>query len=84
MDNNRKTEFVSELCMGKAINRHNHKAYLLLHVFIVICGSYSLLKTHCTNHLQALATLIVIASTVAYTVHLFTQIYSIANNLTYD
>jgi hypothetical protein len=84
MDNSRKTEFVSEMCLGKTINMHNHKAYLLLHAFTISCGTYALLHANCANHLQALACLVLFVAIAAYFVHLIAQVYAICVNLTYE
>jgi hypothetical protein len=84
MDNNRKTEFTSELLLGKCINRRNHIAYLLMHVSLISCGIYALTNANITNHVIALLVLVVFAAIVTYTIHLVVQVYGICRNLTYD
>jgi uncharacterized membrane protein len=84
MDHNRKTEFISELLWGKSVNRRNHIAYLLMHIFVISCGLYSLIHVNITNHIIALLVIIVFVAVVVYFIHLLVQVYGICRNLTYD
>jgi len=84
LDNNRKTEFISEMCLGRNINRSNHKAYLLLHLSMVGAGANTLLQASITNHLLALLALIILVATLSLLFHLVAQVYALSHNLTYD
>jgi hypothetical protein len=84
MDNNRKTEFVSELLLGRVINRRNHISYLFLHFGTVSCCLYAIVSVSITSHLVAFITLVVFVAAAAYSVHFGVQIYGICRNLTYD
>lgn len=84
MDQNRKSQFVSELFLYKIINRRNHFSYLLLHVAIATLGIFSLYNAIVFNHFLALLCIYVTGGTIAYSVHLFAQLYGICKNLTYD
>lgn len=84
LDNNRRTEFTSELFLNKTINRRNHKAYLLLHILVVLVGALSIWHTTIGSHATALIIVIVFFFSMAYLVHFLVQVYGIARNLTYD
>lgn len=70
--------------MGKIINRRNHFSYLLLHVIVVVLGIFSLINSIVFNHFVAFLCLFVGGGVIAYSAHLFAQLYGICRNLTYE
>lgn len=84
LNHDRNTEFISELFLGKMINRRNHISYMFFHLMVIFCGINSLYTSTITSHFIAIIFLLTIFYVMVYLIHLLVQVYGICRNLTYN